>query len=640
MINYHKAITEYLQDTPTHGKLLVEHPFVKDWIIDLSVCTFLDDLLRVIVMPVVTCDTTAVIASNTDSLALTKCLTKRSYEQNAKKAEIIAYIPSHKLYKTFRSDPRTIGRVLPQLKYLGAQNAPSNSNQAERRARLDAANTSFVQMYSYFVGRGGYKTKRLQFVSLIISALLSGLETIDIGVIDTRTFDCSILKKLRCMLLGKGYKHDEQSGQTTKWTSGQVWQYWRLIPTALELTIRRVKWYQDIARWPLANAQVLTALFGHFPGSEPTLNEEKKVTATANFAARNIVSDLSLLCKSECGYEFASVWTENIASLFDGTDNHIKQAFLNVDPSYLRSQFFDEKTKHVIIDHLGNFIPAPNEIECDIDDECDQLFVCDIANEHNKPCGHAFSTRRALLTHQRKSGLKGHNTTRMLHQVQVSNRCIVCSTVFRNQFEAGQHLTRSYHAGRCLRNHTHEIYQFVKPTNLSCPLCTKEGFDEIIFTSFDLLEKHLASHLPPTATGAAIRIVEPKAKSQQQKEPGKAKAPSKGKKTTAKLGPLTTDDALTPAQAQSKRLVQKQLEKWRQRPGQRTGSRYEGRTGQEASGGRGGEAAIGETKEETREASEEGTGGGGGGRSGGLQHSGSKGGTGPASAGELRAKRN
>ncbi len=115
------------------------------------------------------------------------------------------------------------------------------------------------------------------------------------------------------MLLGKGYKYDEQSGQTTKWTSGQVWQYWRLIPTALELTIRRVKWYQDIARWPLANAQVLTALFGHFPGSDPTLNEEKKVTTP-------VLPGDDCLYAASTSCEFRYFFQHNIANKIKNKD--------------------------------------------------------------------------------------------------------------------------------------------------------------------------------------------------------------------------------------------------------------------------------------------------------------------------------
>lgn len=191
----------------------------------------------------------------------------------------------------------------PKHEVLRGPTVLTKSDQIERKASLDSANANFVTMYLEFVSRTGYNSKRLQFVTLITSASYSGLETIDLGVIDARAFDSCILKKLRCILLGRGYTSEYKNGRKDKWTNGQVWNPWRVIPSALELMIRRVKWFQDIARWPLANAQLLTSIFGHFPSSAPTLNQEYRVQPESNFAATNLVNDLSLLCKSECGHE-------------------------------------------------------------------------------------------------------------------------------------------------------------------------------------------------------------------------------------------------------------------------------------------------------------------------------------------------
>ena len=101
---------------------------------------------------------------------------------------------------------------------------------------------NFGTMYSVFTSNAGYKPKRLQFITLITSALYSGMETLNLGVIDTRTFDSCILKKLRCMLMGKGYTFDDKNDTRNKWNNGKVWKHWKVIPTALEILIRRVKW--------------------------------------------------------------------------------------------------------------------------------------------------------------------------------------------------------------------------------------------------------------------------------------------------------------------------------------------------------------------------------------------------------------
>ena len=198
MLNYHRAIIDYLGKTEdTSEKLRTLHPFISDWEIDLSICTFIDDLLRIIVLDDAK-DATS--KTNKDSEHLTECLEKLQYKQNANKAEIIANLVSHSLYRKFRKDEEVTGKVLPDMKYLGGFVSAKNSNHTERAARIAAANMNWSNMYSFFTSNAGWKAKRLQFVTLIISAIVSGTETVNYKPTDFRTFDCVVLKKMRSML--------------------------------------------------------------------------------------------------------------------------------------------------------------------------------------------------------------------------------------------------------------------------------------------------------------------------------------------------------------------------------------------------------------------------------------------------------
>eukprot|EP00959_Pyramimonas_sp_CCMP1952_P230592 4820822-Pyramimonas_sp.AAC.1 len=65
-------------------------------------------------------------------------------------------------------------------------------------------------------------------------------------------------------------------------TSAAVLRWWRLVPLETELTIRRLRYWQSLSRAPLANQQVLTALFGHFEVSQPVVTPEKRLSRWAS----------------------------------------------------------------------------------------------------------------------------------------------------------------------------------------------------------------------------------------------------------------------------------------------------------------------------------------------------------------------
>ena len=55
-------------------------------------------------------------------------------------------------------------------------------------------------------------------------------------------------------------------------TDAAVWRYWELAPSSIELTVRRVKWYQEWVNKNDENLQVLAIMFGN-AAFEPDLAE-------------------------------------------------------------------------------------------------------------------------------------------------------------------------------------------------------------------------------------------------------------------------------------------------------------------------------------------------------------------------------
>ena len=116
-------------------------------------------------------------------------------------------------------------------------------------------------------------------------------------------------------------------------------------------------------------------------------------------------------------------------------------------------------------------------------------------------CNETYRSQRALLAHQRKSGKQGHGVFRILHRVSIDNQCLVCQTIFQNSYEAGQHLTRSWFAGRCIANNTHELYEHKPSKPDTCPIC------HIPVEDIENLAEHLRGHIPTPPSGKQIRIV-------------------------------------------------------------------------------------------------------------------------------------
>ena len=154
-------------------------------------------------------------------------------------------------------------------------------------------------------------------------------------------------------------------------------------------------------------------------------------------------------------------------------------------------------------------MPNPHDIECELHDDETTVHIC-LIKCHEQTCNRSFTSQQSLLSHQRHSQEEGHGIRRLLHQISVCNKCIVCDTTFRTCFETGQHLTRSWHAGRCLAERTREIYEYKGPKTLTCPVCLDSDDEPLTFADIQLLKHHLVQHIPPTHNHGPIRVVEPK----------------------------------------------------------------------------------------------------------------------------------
>ena len=206
--------------------------------------------------------------------------------------------------RTQRSAPdhrEQLGRVLPQIKHLGAMFDPTGANGCERRCRAQAIKAGWAQFRGIWSSRIPARLKRLSFIIKVQSAGITGMETFLMAKIDYQALDTPMTKYLRAMLKGKAYDEANRKAMTNV----DVWRFWKLCPSELELRVRRLKWYQDMVENMNSHGQVITALFGH-PKFEhgirhPTLDEQGYLSEEANSFAKRFINDLNTLRKLQVG---------------------------------------------------------------------------------------------------------------------------------------------------------------------------------------------------------------------------------------------------------------------------------------------------------------------------------------------------
>ena len=183
------------------------------------------------------------------------------------------------------------------------------------------------------------------------------------------------------MLAGEAAEWSHTYDEKIQWTNAKIWKFWNVVPVAVELAIRRIKWWQSVAKHPEANQQLLTAIFSVISDEDtPSISHDGlfSIVEGVNFAARRIWEDLSLLLSSEECREFCLAWNpRRVDTLFGTGENHAKDAFLAIDPCFLRAAFHSESwapPESV----FGTSIPNPEDMEPAADEEHAQIYICDI----------------------------------------------------------------------------------------------------------------------------------------------------------------------------------------------------------------------------------------------------------------------
>ena len=351
MSNFYSGLGEYRRETYLNvaSPLTCTSSITGDlYATDASLTAFVDDLLRIILI-----DTVSAFAKevNNDLACLTRALMKLDYFQNESKADVSFYASDRKLIREMLADRSVIGNRLTTVKHLGTWIDSFGSNRCDIDLRVQSMNAAWTSLGSFWHSRITFTVRRLFFVSNVISRGLSGMEGMAIRPHETRRLDRAMIGKLRSMMVGKAAHRDGDPVRFNKLSNWEVLRFWQISPTALELMVRRITLFQQIVADPAWHRHCRCIFFGTcrvenlcrragLPCLTPPLKADGVIDCSSHDHAQQLATNLECFLALPDASDFASKWVPRSIPRFF-SDRSLAEEFIEIDPTALRRQFFD-----------------------------------------------------------------------------------------------------------------------------------------------------------------------------------------------------------------------------------------------------------------------------------------------------------
>ena len=501
LLAYHPAIDEYCADMLTAvGEEFVSVDPVSQERVDCSLSSYADDVCK------------KHVVSNPDDMAfrsgLSNCLfdaalSKVGIAQNADKQVhhvLFCGQGSDDFMRAAYSQALVAGGMHRTIKYLGGISQYAGGNGPEITARVRAAQGAWCS-YGKLWSSPKVAARPLVtiFKSSVYSHVVSGLEARVLHKGEYDRLDRFVLSKGRKVMRGDACaKILSEDGQIAYHAvpSHKVWRFLQLVPSSIELRVRRLKLWQAVARCPHKHVQLLAAVFGRFSFETlPTLDCHGRLAHGCNPWAVQFQQDIQALGEVDDGVRLVQDLAGSCVRMF--TD--LREQFMAVDCTVLRRQF------------LCVAIPPPgfqDTIHPTVPDvllEADLQFACDCKLDDGSICSAKFASRHALAVHKffTKNGTHGQNS--VAYQAAVSNVCPWCRCIFVDKRCAKQHIQRSFKHGRCKGKGCTTVHQIQPVDDMSCPYCQAEH------DTMDGLLQCITTHVagPTPAQAAAQDAVPP-----------------------------------------------------------------------------------------------------------------------------------
>ncbi len=402
---------------------------------------------------------------NREKLVVTPCLTGKG--------------TNDQLRLLYAGETQCPGKVTRSARYLGPMIQPYGHNGVERQKRIQETKIAYHRMGAYWRSRSPFRMKRIIFQAIVGSTSLSGLDAFAWPEADSIAIDKVVLALARRASGKFAFEYAPLTiGQFRSKSNLQIRRDWKLIPHAVELRIRRLQWYQQMALAPSNHTQVLASLFGVIPGEQKAVTEEGRIIKRlAHPWLKQLDSDLQELAQTETASSFFQEVDGRFLLLFDGAEENREwiEYFAYIDLSILRA---------------SSLIDASQPLDAQTPADMENLpFLCNIDN-----CTASFCDNRALQAHVRKK----HKLRYVLDTLVACNECMFCYSTFADIPKTQRHVNTACRTGQCYKDRSPLVHSVNHIENFQCPACHFNG------ASHNQMQRHFRCHVHPELRPKAI----------------------------------------------------------------------------------------------------------------------------------------
>ena len=234
--------------------------------VNLAMSSYADDVSRKSVQESVP---DAVVTTAAVSVLLDEALHEIGVAQNDGKQEHVPFFAGRSANASYRHvfrDSGMLGKVKKSARYLGAVHDHIGAIACEIEKRLAAAARGWHAFGRFWSTPGvSRRAVLIVFTAMVHAPLLSGLEVCRLDTTSLSRLNRCVLKYGRKLMRGKACEKqvlDDGSVKHVAKPNTAVWDFLQLVPADRELRVRRLKWYQTLAKDPIKHSVLLAALFG------------------------------------------------------------------------------------------------------------------------------------------------------------------------------------------------------------------------------------------------------------------------------------------------------------------------------------------------------------------------------------------
>ena len=365
----------------------------------------------------------------------------------------------------------------------------NGSHASEVDERLVAAKLGWVACGRFWSRlHSAHKGKLCVFHGMVYTPLLAGLETCVLDKSAYKKLDACVLRYGRKLMQGQACRKIEQDDGTIKYKaqpSSAVFAFLRLLPCKDELFIRRVRWYQSMARSPSLHSIWFACMFGNFSFEpHPVVASNGSISPHAHPWAQQFHSDVCRLAEIEGGDTLVWLLAGQPLRLF--TD--LRDDFLRLDVTFFRRIPFGVAIPPPEFQPSPGPLPQGLLIQNEENAEIDDKFSCTCLKADGEPCDAKFSTARGLAVHISNTQGGTHGAIPDYRKLTVTNQCVFCKHVFSSLRTTKNHIRHSLQAGRCTGQGSQTVFTPQPPKSLQCTFCHWQA------AGLDALLDHLAGH--------------------------------------------------------------------------------------------------------------------------------------------------